>query len=285
MKLLVLSDLHVEFAVFTPEFEATNEADVVVLAGDIHQGVKGMLWARQTFPDKPIVYVAGNHEFYGHHWDLLVSELRAQAKQHQIHFLENDSISIEGIRFLGASLWTDFAYFGASKQSQMMRLAQRGLNDFRLIQAYPLNERVDGKTNATQEPFDSGFQIRAKLTPEHTVVRHQNSLAWLQSELEKGDPEKTVVVTHHYPNKLSTAEKWVNDPITAAFGSELNPNLLMHAKLWIHGHTHHSCDYEIKKVERSVRVVCNPRGYPQSRLQNTFENSSFNPGLLVEIQS
>jgi hypothetical protein len=88
-----------------------------------------------------------------------------------------------------------------------------------------------------------------------------------------------------YPNMLSTAKKWANDPVTAAFGSELNPNLLMQAKLWIHGHTHHSCDYEVKKVDRSVRVVCNPRGYPQSRLQNMFENSSLNSGLLVGINN
>lgn len=179
MKLLVLSDLHVEFAAFIPDIEVANEADVVVLAGDIHQGVKGMLWARQTFPEKPIIYVAGNHEFYGEHWDLLLPELRAHAQQHKIHFLENDCISIEGIRFLGASLWTDFAYFGAIKQSQMMRLAQRSLNDFRLIQAHPLNEREDGKTNATQEPFDTGFRIRAKLTPEQQSCGIKK--AWLGS--------------------------------------------------------------------------------------------------------
>ena len=63
MKLLVLSDLHVEFAAFQPDLEATKAADVVVLAGDIYKGEHGMHWARRTFPDKKIVYVAGNHEF------------------------------------------------------------------------------------------------------------------------------------------------------------------------------------------------------------------------------
>lgn len=285
MKLLVLSDLHVEFAAFQPDVGATKAADVVILAGDIHKGIQGMAWARLTFPNKEIIYVAGNHEFYGQHWELLLSDLRLHARQHQIHFLENDSVSIDGVRFLGASLWTDFEYFGATKQTQMMRMAENSLNDFRLIQAPPLNKMVDGKTDATQESFDKGFYIRTKLTPEHTVVRHQESLAWLKCELEKGDPEKTVVVTHHYPNKLSTAEKWVNDPITAAFGSELSLSLLTQAKLWIHGHTHHSCDYEVKNAVRSVRVVCNPRGYPQSRLQNLFENSSFNSGFIVEIEN
>lgn len=65
MKLLVLSDLHVEFAPFVPDRSAMSAADVVVLAADIHTGVQVMAWARQSFADKPIIYVAGNHEFYG----------------------------------------------------------------------------------------------------------------------------------------------------------------------------------------------------------------------------
>src|SRR3989442_5778678 len=108
MKLLVLSDLHLEFAAFELDRTAAEAADVVVLAGYIHQGTEGIGWARQTFPDKPIVYVAGNHEFYGHHWTRLLDELRLQAGAHGVHFLENESITVQGIRFLGCSLWTDF---------------------------------------------------------------------------------------------------------------------------------------------------------------------------------
>ena len=84
MKLLVLSDLHVEFAPFVPDAEAIQAADVVVLAGDIHKGVQGMDWARKTFLNQEIIYVAGNHEFYGQHWDKLLDRLRAQARVHGI---------------------------------------------------------------------------------------------------------------------------------------------------------------------------------------------------------
>ena len=77
--------------------------------------------------------MAGNHEFYGHHWDAHLALLRAQAGLHGIDFLENDTVTIDGIRFLGATLWTDFAYFGASRRSQNIRLAEHALNDFRLI--------------------------------------------------------------------------------------------------------------------------------------------------------
>ena len=100
MKLLALSDLHLEFAPFVPDPAAVAAADVVVLAGDIHQGARGMAWARSAFTGKRIIYVAGNHEFYGHHWDAHLALLRAQAGLHGIDFLENDTVTIDGIRFL-----------------------------------------------------------------------------------------------------------------------------------------------------------------------------------------
>ena len=274
MKMLVLSDLHVEFTGFKPAPVATAAADVVVLAGDIHTGTNGILWARQTFPDKPIVYVAGNHEFYGQDWDGLLSDLRHQAAAHDVHFLENNSVTIQGIRFLGATLWTDFEFFGESRRSQMIRAAEHVMNDFRLIEADPLPaERNIVTTRST----------RNKLTGWHTVRRHRESLAMLRSELLVGDPERTVVVTHHYPHKNSTAARFTNEETTAAFGSKLPNEVLTGAKIWIHGHTHDSCDYRIGDSKRSVRVVCNPRGYPFAWLKDEFENKAFNPGLLVEI--
>jgi len=112
MKLLVLSDLHLEFAPFVPEPAAVAAADVVVLAGDISPGTKAIAWARQAFPGKPVVYVAGNHEFYRCDWDKLPGALREEAKKHDVHFLENEAVTIEGVRFVGATLWTDFALFG-----------------------------------------------------------------------------------------------------------------------------------------------------------------------------
>lgn len=61
MKLHILSDLHLENEGFTiPE---TN-ADVIVLAGDIHEGTRAIPWIKEQ-TDKPVIYVAGNHEYYG----------------------------------------------------------------------------------------------------------------------------------------------------------------------------------------------------------------------------
>ena len=272
MKLLVLSDLHVEFAPFVPDAEATQAADVVVLAGDIHKGVQGMDWARKIFPNQKIIYVAGNHEFYGQHWDKLLDRLRAQALVHGIHFLENEAVTIEDIRFLGATLWTDFELFGPENRPRTMVVAKHGMNDFKVIQAEPL----------VNEGKRSNYK-RLKLTPFHTLQRHQESLAWLRQELQNGMPERTVVVSHHYPHPQSTHPRWMNDDISAIYGSNLPEDILLGAKVWIHGHTHHSCDHRLGDAEKSVRVVCNPRGYPVGWKQQDFENQSFNPGLLVEI--
>ena len=299
MKLLVLSDLHVEFAAFAPDIEATQAADVVVLAGDIHKGTQGVVWARRSFPDKEIIYVAGNHEFYGEHWDRLLVEMRTAAAMSGIRFLENSDVVIGGIRFLGATLWTDFEYFGPSRRSQMMREAEYRMMDYRRIMAQPLTVKlVDATDEVVDMPdldpgipenaigvIEAGGTRRAMLSPTHTLLRHRESMAWLKSELERGDPAKTVVVTHHYPSKYSTAPRYSQDKLTAAFGSKLDLELLTQANLWIHGHTHDSCDYRLSDSKRSVRVVCNPRGYPFNRLNNEFENKDFNPSLLIEIDS
>ena len=286
MKLYVLSDLHVEFRPFTPNPVAVAAADVVVLAGDIYPGVEGIVWARKSFSDKPIIYVAGNHEFYGRHWDKLLDQLRETAAKQSVHFLENDAVTIEGVRFLGATLWTDFDYFGRSRRSQCMREVETFLNDYDTIKAETLKPERVATILGMHDGKKGPVRWSRKLTAAHTLERHQASRAWLASELQKegcGDPGKTVVVTHHYPNKLSTAPRFIDDPVTAGFGSVLPPDMLLNAGLWIHGHTHDSCDYRIGDSKPSVRVICNPRGYPLGQHTTEFENASFDDQLLIEV--
>ena len=132
MKLLVLSDLHLShrpFLVVEEGKRIDEHADVVVLAGDIDDGLGGFRWAREAFPDKPIVMVAGNHEFYDKHWMRHVDDMRDAAKAHDIEFLEADGIDLAGVRFLGCSLWTDFELFGADKKVIAMRVAKTQMND------------------------------------------------------------------------------------------------------------------------------------------------------------
>lgn len=252
MKLLVLSDLHVEFAVYQPDPAVMAAADVVVLAGDIHIGVQAVEWSRQTFADKPIVLVAGNHELYGGHWEHTLDEMREAALRHQVHFLENDSVTLNGIEFLGSTLWTDFAYFGADQVDQAMKTAIHTMMDYRAIRG---------------------------CRPHKTLERHRASLQWLETALASpAHSNAHVVVTHHYSHKKSTALQYQADLCTAAFGSQLPEALFHQVGLWIHGHTHSSCRYDVN----NCLVACNPRGYPMGRLSNQFENDTFDPALLQQ---
>ena len=283
MKLHILSDLHNEFVPHQSDPEAVAAADVIALAGDIDVGTKGLIWAREAFPNNEIVYVAGNHEFYQHHWNQLLVDMRLKAETLDIHFLENQTVTIGGVRFLGATLWTDYDYFGRGKRQACMREAEEKLNDFRLIKARTIQPERVGAILGTADGKKGPVRWTRKLTAVHTLERHQESLWWLRDQLPKGDPEKTAVVTHHYPHKNSCAPRWANEPLTAIFGSNLPTEVLLGASLWIHGHTHDSCDYRLGDSTRSVRMICNPRGYPVGRLKTEFENGAFDPGLLVEV--
>ena len=126
----ILSDLHLEFADYHPE---VTGSDIVILSGDIYIGTQGLSWARQNFPDSEIIYISGNHEFYHHSYQELLSQFRKEAKEYHIQFLENDEIVLHGIRFLGCTLWTDYLCSDNLSQQQSMETLSHRLSDHRLI--------------------------------------------------------------------------------------------------------------------------------------------------------
>jgi hypothetical protein len=136
MRLLILSDLHIESNHFCPllpdDSRVDDNADMVFLAGDIHEGTRGIRWARQTFPDKGIIYVAGNHELYDGHWTRTLDDMREAANKFDVDFLEADAIEAGGIRFLGVTLWTDFSLMDEDR-SPAIRRAKAVMNDYRSI--------------------------------------------------------------------------------------------------------------------------------------------------------
>lgn len=264
MKLLVLSDLHNEFEPTVADAEAVARADVVVLAGDIHTKNRSVEWA-QAFvndPAKPVILVAGNHEFYRGHFDFTLDKLRERARGTNIHVLENDVLVLGDVRFLGCTLWTDFKLYDTDITAVMcMRDAQSAMNDFKLIRATPSYR---------------------KLYPSDAVRRHQLSRAWLANTLSEPFDGKTVVVTHHAPSSGSVEAQYEGDSLTPAYASDLENLMGPAVSLWIHGHMHTSFDYIVPangdSNERGTRVVCNPRGYSPRHL-----NAGFNPGLLIEV--
>jgi len=78
--------------------ESARAADVVILAGDIDSHTNGLEWAARSFMQQPIIYIAGNHEYYGSNLGLL-DEMRKKADALQIHFLERNAVEIDGGSF------------------------------------------------------------------------------------------------------------------------------------------------------------------------------------------
>jgi Icc-related predicted phosphoesterase len=268
MKLLVLSDLHLNFGNISPIHKGRridSEVDTVVLAGDIAEGVDGVRWARETFVTKEIVYVAGNHEFYDYNMDFLTDRLREVARRMEVHFLDRDAVTINGVRFLGATLWTDFAFFGVHAQETSMQEASKYMKDFRCI-----------KTSRGFSRADDSHIAQRIFTPADARHEHDQSVNWLAAKLATGDSQRTVVVSHHAPHRNSVETRFADDPLTCAFASDLTA-LLGKSRYWIHGHMHSSSRYNVNGTE----VVTNPRGY--MRRDGSTENASFQPDLVLEV--
>lgn len=264
MKLLVLSDLHLEFIRFQVDEVAAAAADVVVLAGDIHKGTQAIDWMAREFGGKPVVYVAGNHEFYGGHWQETLDALRRESKLHGIHFLEDDEVVIGDCRFLGCSLWTDFRVLGDERLQESMGRYKVGMNDCRLIGSGRGSSDVSAR----------------RLTPGEVLQRHLRSREWLLSRINERHEGSTIVVTHHLPSTKSVPQRYEGDPLSPGFASNLPETCFASVDLWIHGHTHDSADYVIQSPVGNTRVICNPRGYP---LRGGFENPEFRRDLLIEV--
>ncbi|MGO7904201.1 metallophosphoesterase [Rhizobium leguminosarum] len=254
MKIWVISDLHAEFGV-PFNHRPPADADVVVCAGDVV--TKGIVpsieWLLRHFGrDIPTVFVAGNHEFYG---ASLVGSLRNADVAREfpyLHFLENNVVEIDGVLFVGGTLWTDFRLF-EREPSLAMAAAENGMNDYRRI-----------KYSTT--PFE-------RFRPIHAFRRHVETRDFIFSELRKRIGQKTVVVSHHAPSSRSILPAYRDDPLTPCYASDLEDLILETLPtVWVHGHVHHRNDYRIS----DTRVVSNPRGYPG-------EKTGFDPALVIEV--
>lgn len=261
MKIQIASDLHLELLEQGfPGYRVINpaDADVLVIAGDIHRHTRAI----EVFADwpVPVVFVHGNHEAYRHQYFDTVEALRSASNDSRVHYLECDEWLLNGVRFLGCCLWTDYRVTEAAQEAAM-REAEGILYDHRLI----------GMPDGLFSTADA-------------LQLHVDSRAWLQEKLDQQFAGPTVVVTHHGPHPGSIHPRFAGTVLNAAFVSDLTP-LMGKAALWIHGHVHDSFDYEVA----GTRIVANPRGYALNRklaqlpAQIEWENKAFDPQLVVEV--
>jgi len=279
MKITTISDLHLEFA----DYNLHNEmgADTLILGGDIFVAedlhdfaatdtelpIDGLSRRQQavsrarellktaSLAFDHVILIAGNHEFYHGKFFKGLDYIREEVAEYDnIHFLEDDSVEIDGVTFVGATLWTDF-----NKQDpHTMYTIENYLNDYKNIR----NDK-------------EGYR---RIKPRDTLLRHMDSVRFIKTTV--GSVEGPVVVcTHHSPCFLSVHDTYKDDMLTnGGYHSDLsdiildNPNI----KLWTHGHTHFAFDYMLG----DTRIVCNPRGY----ITQTFaEETGYDPELIIEV--
>ncbi len=236
------SDIHLEFG---PLDLPDNDADLIVAAGDIGIFKQGVDWLKSL--KKPVIYVAGNHEFYSHEYKETLDAIREKCAGSRIHFLENNTFNFKGVRFIGCSLWADLFLEGEEKSEALGKT----LNDFR-------------KITYKKEPFNQ--KIFTKL--------HHRSKQWLEDELAKPYTGKTIVVTHHAPTEWSWDDSR-NSLKKMAYCNDLK--YLFHEyeiDAWFHGHIHTPGDYRIA----GARILSNPRGYAGKKVVDTFDQN-----LIVDI--
>ena len=246
MKLKVLSDLHLSRgALAIPQ----TDSDALVLAGDIARPREAVAWAAGFA--KPVLYVPGNHEFYGSSLAGTVAELKRLCAGTGIRVLDKDEVILSGVRFLGTTLWTDFMLFGQGEErAAAMREAQRFMRDFSRIEQF---------------------------TPAASAALFADHARWLKARLAEPHDGPTVVITHHAPSRASIHPRFAGSLLNACFVSDAQALVAASgARLWVHGHTHDSFDYRIN----GTRVVCNPRGYARD---GENENARFDPDLVVEV--
>lgn len=253
MRLHVLSDLHLELGEGSPGDVAhrrglafgVTDADVVILAGDVAAGADAVPWAAATWPDRPVLYVLGNHEFYRRDVATVIAECRDAARGTNVQILERDAVTLDGVRFLGTTLWTDFELWGDVPAAQ--EAVGGWMMDFFVIR-HP----------------DTGT-----LEPEHTRQWHLAARDWLCGELEAADGP-TVVISHHAPHRRSDHFGNIG---SAAFVSDLAELMQRHRpRLWIHGHTHGRDDYRCG----DTRILSNQGGYAD-------ESTGFDPHCVIDV--
>jgi len=265
IKFRIMSDLHLEFETGRKELfpiESIGE-DYLILAGDIHLMTdKKQTWFTRLLKERSVIYVLGNHEFYGHDFHkarvearLLSYRINNDAKKKgypgRLHFLDNNTMyavklgkideKCYTVKVVGSTLWSNI-------HPAATAVAQYEMNDYHEI-------KNDGKGLTT---FD-------------TIEQYTENVKYLAGHITRDEVDKCLVITHHAPSYVSIADHYKGSTLDSAYASDLE-FLMGSADLWVHGHMHDSSDYEID----GCRVVCNPKGYSD-------QNHNFNPSLIIEL--
>lgn len=286
MKLQILSDLHID-SYTRRGLPAGNipktEADLIILAGDMSNSSQGIHWAIKQ-ADKlatPIIYIAGNHEYFDENIESFDDELLRLSENTGVTFLQKNHIDINGIRFLGCTMWTGYDYQSPyTNMGAYADLFADAIGLPNLEESVPLHvAQMMHIATYCMRDYDGIYAGSCMLTPEDVYRIHHDHKNWLQSALLEAEQQNmaTVAITHHGVSPLSVSEKYQGHSNNPLFINDFTEWMYQSwsPKLWIHGHVHDAFDYQLG----NTRVVVNPRAYPKE----TSSTIAFDWGKLVEV--
>ncbi len=238
------SDIHMEHGTSESDLMQPINADILILAGDIDSSPEYLgrdisIIRRNT--NIPIIIVLGNHEFYRHSFPSTILKYKqALFEFDNVHLLERESVTIDGVNFHGATLWTNFCN-GTKKKE-----CQRAVSDFTWIQQDNTNQPI---------------------TPDFVLQYFSDTLMWLHEALTNVVGEKNIVITHMAPSFKSQHPKFAGSNIAGFFCSNLEDLIeLWEPQIWIHGHLHDQVNY----IVGHTKILANPWGYPREKNQHRF---------------
>lgn len=254
MKIKLFSDLHLEFSgnkfkhIWAPSDE--DKEITLLLAGDIGVGLGGRLFVENLCESfKHVLFVCGNHEFYNNDMtDIRERWRKIEEENPNFNFLDNEWRVLDGVRFLGGTMWTSFH----DGDPFAMGAAHRIMNDFNTIK-----------------------KDKLPIRPSTLLEEHDKFVDFLLKMFDVDFDGPTVVMTHHSPGNVQRSD-YGTSMVNYAYFAEMEHMIGTHnkAKLWVHGHTHASADYMINET----RVVCNPFGY-----KDHDTNPNFDKNILLEV--
>lgn len=228
----IISDIHLPNNKI--ELEFNNEiykSDIIILAGDIYKGIESIEWARRIFPKQILLFVPGNHEYYGYNIDELKIAMNIAGKKYGVNVLDNSMYIHNDIIFIGSTLWTDFKYnCNNIEQTFNLAYAQKNVHDY-----YHIYKNINEKI---------------KILSTDILNLHNEAIEYLNFILSKKLVGKIVVITHHAPHDKGIHSKYRKDEDKVYFASNLE-NLIKKYKplLWVHGHTHIRKTYFIGQTQ------------------------------------
>lgn len=261
MRAWIASDIHHARMDVLGSKLVVPKADVCVCAGDITNSIADSIAYVRRFiePHMPVVLTLGNHDYYGSSIDFAIERARRLVEGTRIQLLENQSVILGDCRFVGATLWTDFAV--SVGDDNHVPPEERRVKAFELVPSRVMDFRCIFRSDQRQ-PYENGM-----ITVREILERHIASRRFIDQELSEPFEGRTIVVTHHAPLMQSFDPQFFGHVTNAAFASDLSDLIARRRpSLWIHGHIHKFRDY----MADNTRMICNPVGYLSEKYASGF---------------